>query len=67
MNDAAVCVQEMQKRGEWVEFETNATFRYLSQSNQECLCDVHADYIAWLFNAENFFAAMAAYLKEGKK
>ena len=59
MNDAAVCVQEMQKRGDWQDF--------VQITSKIHKLGFHSEVIAWLFNPENFFAAMAAYLKEGKK
>ena len=58
LNDAGLCVSEMQKRGEFHSFLMMDTFNQISS---------WSDFIADLFNAENFFAAMAAYLKEGKK
>ena len=59
MNDAAVCVQEMQKRGDWQDF--------VQITSKIHKLGFHSEVIAWLFNAENFFAAMAQWLKEVKK
>ena len=63
LNDAGLCIAEIQKRGDdyvkFIAFAYDMAFDY-----------GYAQYhtvTAWLFNAENFFAAMAAYLKEGKK
>ena len=53
LNDAGLCVKEMQKLGEYREFWSVA-FR---------LNDGREDIFAWLFNAENFFAAMSQWLK----
>ena len=67
LNDAGVCVQEMQKRGEWVEFFYFIWNRY---RKSEKLLYKEVDEVKFttlLFNAENFFGAMAAWLKEGKK
>ena len=57
LNDAALCVQEMQKRGELHSFLMMDTFNQISS---------WSDFIADLFNAENFFEAMSQWLKEGK-
>ena len=62
LNDAALCLAEMQKRGDWNRF-LNHGFN--------SLIDVYAfmahNFIATLFRAENFFGAMAAWLREVKK
>ena len=58
LNDAGLCVQEMQKRGELHSFLMMDTFNQISS---------WSDFIADLFNAENFFNAMSQWLKEGKK
>ena len=56
LNDAALCVQEMQKRGELHSFLMMDTFNQISS---------WSDFIADLFNAENFFNAMSEWLKDG--
>ena len=64
LNDAALCVQEMQKRGDvgsFIQFSWGLKTIYPERRNSLL------EYIPYIFNAENFFAAMAAYLKEGKK
>ena len=67
LNDAALCVQEMQKRGDWEYFvgDTEDTLIYTRYHKE------HHSYksflVAWLFNAENFFAAMSEWLKEKRK
>ena len=58
LNAAALCIQEMQKRGEFHSFLMMDTFNQISS---------WSDFIACLFNAENFFNAMSEWLKEGKK
>jgi len=67
LNDAGLCVVEMQKRGDWVNFYDYVidTYNDLIEDGK-VICGLD-NLTAWLFNAENFFAAMAAYLKEGKK
>jgi len=52
MNDAALCVQEMQKRGEWFDFYWFA----IGNSSSEALT-------AWLFNPDNFFKAFVEWRK----
>ena len=52
LNDAALCVQEMQKRGEWFDFYWFA----IGNSSSEALT-------AWLFNPDNFFKAFVEWRK----
>ena len=59
LNDAGLCAQEMQKRGDWQDF--------VQITSKIHKLGFHSEVIAWLFNAENFFAAMAQWLKEVKK
>lgn len=61
LNDAGLCVAEIQKRGEWWGF-----FDFISSNPPEGRIYPH-EYVAWLFVAENFFGAMSAWIKEGKK
>ena len=67
LNDASLCAAEMQKRGDWEYFvgDTEDTLIYTRYHKE------HHSYksflVAWLFNAENFFTAMAEWLKEVKK
>ena len=58
LNDAAICVQEMQKRGDWRNFLIIARNLHKLEFDSQV--------IAWLFNPENFFNAMSEWLKEGK-
>lgn len=58
-NDAAICVQEMQKRGDWQDF--------VQITSKIHKLGFHSEVIAWLFNADNFFTAMAAWIKEEEK
>ena len=59
LNDAGLCVQEMQKRGDWEDF----------MAKVYGVCHFHkiSSATAWLFNAENFFNAMSEWLKERGK
>lgn len=52
LNSASLCVQEMQKRGDWVDFLAHT--------------DILHYFIYRLFNVEDFFNAMSEWLKEGK-
>jgi len=65
-NDASLCVQEMQKRGDWVNFYDYVidTYNDLIEDGK-VICGLD-NLTAWLFNAENFFAAMSQWLREGK-
>ena len=66
-NDASLCVEEMQKRGEFVGFEVFALTEYQVYNPDMIESDnIVSEYIAWLYNAENFFAALAQWLREGK-
>lgn len=72
MNDAAVCVQEMQKRGDWEYFvgDTEDTLNFFAATYKRYHKEHHsykAVLVAWLFNADNFFTAMTQWLKDGKK
>lgn len=63
-NDAALCVQEMQKRGEFVGFEVFALTEYQVYNPDMIESDnIVSEYIAWLFNAENFFNAFVEWRK----
>ena len=55
-NYASLCVQEMQKRGDWQDF--------VQITSKIHKLGFHSEVIAWLFNAENFFNAMSEWLKE---
>ena len=59
LNDAGLCVEEMQKRGDWEHDFMDFVAGSQKWNYHQC--------IAWLFNRENFFGAMAAWIKERKK
>jgi len=64
MNFAALCVKEMQKRGDvgsFIQFSWGLKTIYPERRNSLL------EYIPYIFNAENFFEAMSQWLKEGKK
>lgn len=54
LNDAGLVVQEMQKRGEFDSFDIHSFHR--SRANGP-------KYVAWLFNADNFFNAFVEWRK----
>ena len=61
-----VLLQEMQKRGEdWREFHNFARDLYYTTNRSDLKIDYN--FVAWLFNADNFFSALAAWLKEEKE
>ena len=60
LNDAGLCVQEMQKRGEWERFCANVFILFIDEEKSSYL---FPKYIAWLFNADNFFKAFTEWRK----
>jgi len=58
LNDAGLCVEKMVEKRDWKEFH------YSVATHQERLRVSFADITAWLFNADNFFQAMAAWLRQ---
>jgi hypothetical protein len=66
LNDAGLCVQEMQKRGEfrkftdWTVYQTN---QHLPGMKKGDTYYYDANFIAWLFNADNFFTAFVEWRK----
>lgn len=62
-NDASMCVEKMAEKGDWEAFEDCMADIFLYDFELECICDNHARYIAWLFNPDNFFSAMASWLR----
>ena len=61
LNDAGLCVQEVQKRGEWGAFMNHTWSRWSAQWRDS---QASQEFVLHLFNAENFFAAMSQWLKE---
>ena len=61
LNDAALCVQEMRKRGDWGAFMNHTWSRWSAQWRDS---QASQEFVLHLFNAENFFAAMSQWLKE---
>ena len=67
LNAAALCVQEIQKRGSIFGFYMHLIDVYnglIEDGKEICGAD---NFTVWLFNAENFFAAMTQWIKEEKK
>ena len=65
LNDVGLVVAEMQKRGEFVGFEVFALTEYQVYNPDMIESDnIVSEYIAWLFNAENFFNAFVEWRKK---
>ena len=64
LNDAELCVKEMQKRRDLDDFKNNASLMCFKVTKIDIW---PTNLFAWLYDADNFFAAMATWLKEEKK
>lgn len=62
LNDASLCVLKMIENGYWDVFYQNGMGQYALIDGRSGI--KQQDYVAWLFNAENFFLAMAAWLRQ---
>ena len=67
LNDASLCVQEIQKRGDIFDFYSYLIDIYNELVEQGTVICGADNFIVWLFNVDNFFSAMAAWIKERKK
>ena len=67
LNDASLCVKEMQKRGDIFDFYSYLIDIYNELVEQGTVICGADNFTAWLFIADNFFGAMAAWIKERKK
>jgi hypothetical protein len=56
LNDAGLVVAEMQKRGEFIPFVNSVCYSRLTDY-------IRINFIAWLFNADNFFKAFTEWRK----
>lgn len=63
LNDAGLCVKEMQRRGDWADFESNALMMCFKVTKIDIW---PTNFFAWLYDANNFFESMAKWLKEEK-
>lgn len=61
LNDAGLCVKEMQKRKDWDDFVIYA------KADTEKQCRTWSQLFAWLYVDDYFFTIFAAWLKERKK
>jgi len=59
LNDAGLCVKEMQRQEDWDDFIT-----YAEADDTSKQCHTWSQFFAWLYNADNFFESMAKWLKE---
>ena len=64
LNDAALCVQEMQKRGE---FKAFLRFSWALRTEYPEERNTLVEYFLYIFNPDNFFTAMSQWIKERKK
>lgn len=63
LNDAGLCVQEMQKRGEWVYFYDDLLDTYNGLCEDGKVSCGAENFTAWVFNADNFFKAFTEWRK----
>jgi hypothetical protein len=63
MNDAGLCVQEMQKRGDWALFYDDLLDTYNGLCEDGKVSCGAENFAAWLFNADNFFKAFVEWRK----
>ena len=63
LNDVAICVKEMQKRGEWVYFYDDLLDTYNGLCEDGKVSCGAENFSAWLFNADNFFKAFTEWRK----
>ena len=61
LNDAGLCIKEMQKRGDWDDFISCALMICFKVTKIDIW---PTNFFAWMFNADNFFESMAKWLKE---
>ena len=61
LNDAGLCVQEIQKRGDWQKCCATGFVIYFEGERPSHVFP--ENYIAWLFNADNFFKAFVEWRK----
>jgi len=64
LDDVVLCVKEIDKRGDWDDFISCALMICFKVTKIDIW---PTNFFAWLFNADNFFTAMAAWLKEEEK
>ena len=60
LNDAGLCVEKMVEKGDWEDFQIKIYFSDMATGLR-----AH-EFVAWLFNADNFFQAMAELLRSKK-
>lgn len=64
LNDAGLCVKEMQKRKDWDGFMGSALLVCFKITKIDIW---PTNFYAWLYDRDNFFTVFSAWLKEGKK
>jgi len=60
LNDAGLCVKEMQKCEDWIEF-----YEFTIDKHSEDWLE-WAEFTAWFYNEDNFFESTTKWLKEKK-
>lgn len=65
LNDAGLCVEKMNDDGsrEWEHFYQQSMSDF---AVMKCKGISQQEFVAWLFNSDNFFQAMAAWLRRRK-
>ena len=62
LNDAGLCIKEMQRHGDWDDF-----LDYVETCTNKRSQEWSRQLIAWLYDPDNFFTAISWWLKEEKK
>ena len=60
LNDAGLCVQKMVEKGDWERFYQDSMSDFAVMM---CKGIAQQDFVAWLFNSDNFFTAIAAWVR----
>jgi hypothetical protein len=61
LNDAGLCAKEMKRRRDWADFVTHV------EADTSKRFNTWSQLLAWLYDADNFFKAMAKWLREAEK
>jgi hypothetical protein len=61
LNDAGLCTKEMKRRRDWADFVTHV------EADTSKRFNTWSQLLAWLYDSDNFFTAMAKWLREAEK
>ena len=61
LNDAGLCTKEMKRRRDWADFVAHV------EADTSKRFNTWSQLLAWLYDADNFFTAMAKWLREAEK